>query len=201
MFSITDISHKTPQNPHISENPGNFAYPRPYFPPTDFYGINYGMFLPPYPYQAYYGTNTNPFQNDYPPFTNPPPDTPQYTSPYDGPSSTNPHQPQNNLNNQFFPGTQPVPNSFIYPENSNGNAPLQTGVHSQKNSYIEDYKAKSIQQLKAEVDSLQQYLGRLRNSGPAKNTEDLNVIPKLESQINELQGNIVILLKFLITGK
>lgn len=165
--------------------------------------MNHGMYPPPYPYQFNYGTHFNPLSNDYNEQygnfaqnklygTNPGPEIPQFPMPYQdiAPIPNYPTAPSN----QFFPNPRPIPyekydaNNIPPPENINGGNPVQPGAYTQASPNMEDYKTKSVQQLKDDIGSLHQYIGSIKSSTSGNYNENQDMIPRLENQINELQG-------------
>lgn len=173
--------------------------------------MNYGMLIPPQPYQFGYSSNMNhQLPSDFSgqfgninsnkqygtaPITNPSPETSQYPLPYGETSPVNSPQnyPTGGLNNQFFPNP-PISyekydaNNNLPQGNINGGNPNQPETYPQTNPNQEIYKTTSIQQLKEEIGNMQQYLRNLNSPSNTKNSKDQEVIPKLEDQINELQG-------------
>lgn len=198
---VTGNKPKSPQHAPPMDHFENIPYAPSYLPPPN----PYGMFIPPYPYQFNYGPNIHQPSNDYLEQFGYIPPTNMY-----GPMINTPDMPQTPLsypdqppvnsvpsyskavNNQFFPNTKPYDNydanNISPPDIVNGGYPVQSGPYKQIGPNVEDYKTKTVQQLKDDVSNLHQYIAGLKN-GPKYN-EGQDMIPRLENQINELQGNV-----------
>lgn len=117
---------------------------------------------------------------------------PTYASENSAPSDYS----SNNANGQFFQGSQSntyeksYENSVFPTEYVDGNHPSQSSTYVSKNTYNADYPTKNIEELKTQVNSLQNIINSLNYSGYAKKPEDQQTIANLEQQINELKGKV-----------